>query len=104
MKRNATCTSVLLEEEALTVEEFACACAVETHWVVERVQAGLIDPIGGSSLEWRFASRELTRARHMLAVERGFDANQELAALMADLLEELQQLRQQLQAHAARHR
>jgi chaperone modulatory protein CbpM len=102
MTRTEICSGVLLDEQALTIEEFACACAVEVEWVVERVQAGFIEPVAEAAPEWRFASRELARARHMLAAERMFDANQELAALMADLLEELQQLRRQLQARSAR--
>lgn len=97
MRTDAHC-GVPLEDDALTIDEFACACAVEIQWVVERVDAGLISQVGqhAATQSWRFASRELARARRMLAVERSFEANGELAALVADLLEEVQRLRQQL--------
>jgi chaperone modulatory protein CbpM len=99
MKRTDTLSGVPLEDEALTIDEFACACAVEIEWIVERVEAGLISHVGQTgraAREWRFASRELARARRMIAVERGFEANSELAALVADLLEEVQRLRLRL--------
>jgi hypothetical protein len=39
----------------------------------------------------------------MVTTERRFDANQEVAALVADLIEEVEQLRRQLQATGKRH-
>lgn len=91
-------TGVLLDEAALTLEELACACAVEPEWVVQHVQAGLFGNASVSLSEWRFASSDLTRARCLVALERDFDANEELAALVADLIEEVQRLRSQLRA------
>ena len=93
-KRSEVFAGVVLEERALTVEELACACSVAPNWVIERVEAGLIGHVGET--EWRFASGELARARRMRAIERAFEANQELAAFVADLLEEVERLRQQL--------
>jgi chaperone modulatory protein CbpM len=95
---------VVLEESALTIDELAQACRVERRWVVERVEAGLL---GGASTttttttttvsaELRFSSPELMRARRLLSIERGFDANPELAAFAVDLIEEVDRLRRQL--------
>ena len=47
----------------------------------------------GATLQWRFSSASLARVRRLRALERDFDAVPELAALMADLLEELDVLR-----------
>ena len=46
--------------------------------------------------EWRFASRQLVRARKLVSFERDFDANPEVAALLVDLLEEIAELRRRL--------
>jgi chaperone modulatory protein CbpM len=46
---------------------------------------------------WRFSGTSLLRARRMRQLERDFDAVPELAALMADILEELDILRAQLE-------
>lgn len=89
----------LLEEHALSVDELARACRVEPAWVVEHVEAGLLEGAGTvHAREWRFSSTSLTRARRMLHFEQGFDANPELAALAADLIEEVAQLRRRLRA------
>ena len=91
--------AVLIDEETLDLHELASACAVPPTWVVERVEAGLL-ACGSFGGEMRFTSAHLVRARRMVTTERCFDANQEVAALVADLIEEVQQLRRQLQPTA----
>jgi chaperone modulatory protein CbpM len=87
---------IALEGACLTLEELAAACAVEPAWVVERVTEGLFPAAPGARAEWRFTSSALRRARRMREIERGFEAVPELAALVADMLEELDQLRARL--------
>jgi chaperone modulatory protein CbpM len=41
----------------------------------------------------RFTSVQLLRARRLADIERTFDANEELAALVVDLIEEVERLR-----------
>ena len=111
-------SGISLEESALTADELARACSVQTEWVIDRVQAGLLVAISVTSVtslssvnsvptaaataatapEMRFTSPELVRARRLLALERNFDANPELAALAVDLIEEVEHLRRRLQA------
>ena len=91
--------AVLIDEETLDLQELASACAVPPTWVVERVEAGLL-ACSSSEGGMRFASAHLVRARRMVTTERCFDANQELAALVADLIEEVEQLRRQVQTRA----
>lgn len=91
--------AVLIDEETLDLQELASACAVPPTWVVERVEAGLL-ACSSSAGEMRFASAHLVRARRMVTTERCFDANQELAALVADLIEEVEQLRRRVQTRA----
>ena len=88
---------VLLEEAALTLDEIARACTVEPEWVVQRVRTGIL--LGGTSAapeSWRFTSIDLVRARKLVQLERDFDANEELAALVVDLSEEVRRLRRAL--------
>lgn len=91
--------AVLIDEHTLDLQELASACAVPPTWVVERVEAGLL-ACSSSAGEMRFASAHLVRARRMVTTERCFDANQELAALVADLIEEVEQLRRVVQTTA----
>jgi chaperone modulatory protein CbpM len=90
---------VLLDDAALTLEELARACNVEPDWVVRRVHAGILGGQPAVQLtEWRFRSGDLLRARRLLRVEHDFDANEDVAALVVDLTEELRRLRARLHA------
>lgn len=82
------------QEVTLTIDELAAACRIEPTWVIERVRAGLIEIDNhGDPARWRFADLHLTRIRCMVSMERDMDANPELAALVADLIGELRELR-----------
>jgi chaperone modulatory protein CbpM len=98
MPQDDILTGVVLDEVALTLEDLARACAVESKWVVERVEAGLLGSASVESVEWRFVSADLARARRLAALERDFEANQELAALVVDLIEEVARLKARLKA------
>ncbi len=95
-------SGVLLDERALTVEELARACAVEPEWVVQRVRTGILLDVTGRGAEpvaaWRFASVALVRARRLREIESAFDANEELAALVVDLSDEVRRLKARLNA------
>lgn len=88
--------AALLDEAGLTLDEFSRACAVEADWVVARVRDGLLPIAGDEPQGWRFTSVHIRRARAMRRFERDFDAVPELAALVADLIEEVETLRQRL--------
>lgn len=91
--------AVLVDEAALTLDELARACAVDRGWIVQRVQTGIL--LGGTDAApeaWRFTSVDLVRARRLLRVERDFEANDEVAALVVDLTEEVRRLRARLHA------
>jgi chaperone modulatory protein CbpM len=80
-------TGVLIEEMAF--DEAAGLCKVEVEWLTCRVEEGYFPEVSGG----RFPARSLLRARRMIEIERNFDASPELAALVADLLDELDVLR-----------
>jgi chaperone modulatory protein CbpM len=98
MAQDDILSGVVLDEVALSLEDLARACAVEPQWIVERVEAGLLGGVSLESVERRFVSADLVRARRLAALERDFDANQELAALVVDLIEEVGRLRGRLKA------
>ena len=101
---DAILSGVLLDEVQLSIDELARACAVERTWIVQHVQEGFLECVTFEVMshsstgenEWRFASRQLVRARKLVSFERDFDANPEVAALLVDLLEEIAELRRRL--------
>jgi hypothetical protein len=60
----------LIDETALTIDEFANACGVSTEWIVLHVEGGLLGRVDVSTHAWRFASAELLRAQRLLALKR----------------------------------
>lgn len=87
----------LLDDAALTLEQLARGVRQAPDWVLTHVEAGVLRPSGGhGAAEWRFASTTLLRARRIADLERGFDADPQLAALTVDLMEEVAALRRQL--------
>ena len=86
----------LLGERAFSAEDIARACGVELTWVRERVEIGVLHA-NGTAEEWRFDSTSLVRARRIAQLESGFGADPQLAALAADLIEEVQALRKRLE-------
>ena len=77
----------------LTLEEACRLCAVEREWVIEHVRTELISVDGDAPANWRFSARTLRRVRGLRHLERDFDANPELAALVEDQRDELARLR-----------
>jgi len=91
-------TAMLLDDALIGLDELAITCTVSREWVIEHVRAGvLLERAGPDPAVWAFTSRDLVRARHLCTLERQFDANPELAGLVADLVEELARLRARLQ-------
>lgn len=95
-----TVQAELLGEGALSAEDLARACGVQVTWVHERVQAEVLR-VDASSGQWRFDSTTLVRARRLARLETSFGADPQLAALTADLIEEVEQLRRQLRRREA---
>lgn len=96
MAQNEVITAYISDDACLNLEELCIACAVDPVWVVHHVEEGLLAPLSGPASHWRFTSASLARIRRIRALERDFDAVPELAALMADLLEEVDALRARL--------
>lgn len=89
-------TGLVLEGRCFTLEELCSAGALEPDWLLRHIAEGLFPAPEGPRAEWRFTVISLARARRMRQIERDFDAVPELAALVADLLEEMDALRARL--------
>ena len=88
----------LLDNHALSLEDLARACRRAPAWVSAHVAAGVIEavPTRGHAGEWHFTSTTLVRARRIAQLESSFDADPYLAALTADLMEEVAELRRRV--------
>ena len=84
----------LLDDSALlSLEDLARTCHMAPGWVSERLEAGLLQADSPDG-HWRFVSATVVRARRLAQLETTFDADPHLAALTADLMEEVAPRRQ----------
>ena len=75
-------------EEHLPVER-----SVDHDWLLRRAAEGLLPDIPARERTWLCSTALLQRVRRMRRIEADFDAVPELAALVADLLAELDDFR-----------
>jgi chaperone modulatory protein CbpM len=88
--------SVIGDEGVLSIEELARACGAEAQWIIELVAVGMLEPQGAETSRWRFRAADLTCARRVSRLQRDFGATIEAAAVMIDLLHQIEQLRARL--------
>jgi chaperone modulatory protein CbpM len=87
---------VLDESTILTLDELSCACSVRVERIIELVDEGILEPEGRELGEWSFPGSSLGRARVAMHLQRDLDINVAGAALVLDLLDELESLRARL--------
>lgn len=85
-----------LEVSSFTFEELATICSVPADWLTLHIEEGLLQPLPEYPGEWRFSSASLIRVKRIYLAERDFEAIPELAALVADMQEEIARLKQRI--------
>lgn len=89
--------ALVIDDRGLNIDEFAVTCMVDRQWIVEHVGAGvLLNQADSDPMMWNFTSQDVIRARRLSSLEKMFDANPELAGLVADLIDEVERLRTRL--------
>ena len=99
MTRTQILIQTRVQDGLLSLDELCRASAVTSDWVMQRIEEGLLpEPAGerAAAPDWRFDAMILQRVRRMARIERDFDAAPELAALVADLIDEVEALRTRL--------
>jgi len=86
---------VLDETVTLSLAELSGACRVKEEWIIELVEEGVIEPEMRRD-DWVFPSSQLRRAGKAVRLQRDLDINAAGAALVLELLEELEELRARL--------
>jgi chaperone modulatory protein CbpM len=90
---------VLNEESTVGLGELCRAACVSADLLLDMVQEGLLEPLGGRSpVDWRFPETALPRVWVAVRLQRDLQVNLAGAALALDLLEELNTLRRRVRA------
>jgi chaperone modulatory protein CbpM len=88
--------SILEEEPSITLGDLCNACSVRAVQIVAMVDEGVLDPCGRDPRQWRFSGTSLTRVRVALRLQQDLEVNLPGAALILDLLEEIDALHQRM--------
>jgi chaperone modulatory protein CbpM len=84
------------EPTELTLADVCRACAVQTEFVVELVEEGVLAPAGPEPQLWRFTFAHVHRVRVASRLQRDLGVNLAGAALALQLLEEIEALQARL--------
>ena len=84
------------DDEDLTLAELCHACQVPANRVFELVEESVVEPLGRDPARWRFRGISVRRVRCVLRLERDLGVNVAGAAVVLDLLDELETLRARL--------
>jgi len=99
MTNNPTRFSVdavqVLEAEALPVDEIARLCGVSIEWLEARIEQEVIYAVWRDD-RYYLSGAMVYRVQQVAKIEQTYEADPQLAALVADLMQEVQQLRRQL--------
>lgn len=93
MNQRQFTTTVVEEDLHLSLGELCSACRAPEEQVRVWVVEGVLQPVGSSPQEWRFAGASLRRARLAVTLTQELDINAPGVALALDLLDEIAALR-----------
>lgn len=94
---NPASLQALIDDLQLDLEQCCRSAGVDAQWLQQHIAEGFVNASAGTGGQWRFDAIALRRVRRLVRLERDFDAAPELAALVADLEEEVRALRARLQ-------
>ena len=94
-----TLSGLILDEDCLfTLDEMSNACSMRTDYIIKLVDEGIVEPaeLQCEQQQWSFTGKNLLRARKARRLQHDLDINLAGAALVLDMLEEIEQLRERL--------
>ena len=94
-----TFTGLILDEDCLfTIEELSKVCSVRTEFIIELVDEGIVEPMERQreQRQWSFTGRSLLRVRKARRLQQDLGINLAGIALVLDMLEENERLRERL--------
>jgi len=98
-RSNQTLTGMILDEDcSFTLEEVSIACSVRTEYIIELVEEGVVEPLEQQReyRYWTFTGKNLLRARKARRLQQDLGLNLAGAALVLDMIEEIEELRERL--------
>ena len=92
-------SGLILDEDCLfTLDEISTACSVRAEYIIELVDEGIVEPMEQQRerQQWSFSGKSLLRARKARRLQQDLGINLAGAALVLDMLDEIELLRERL--------
>jgi len=87
---------LLDDEMRVSLTELCKMCGVDADQIRQMVEEGVVEPHGSYPQEWRFSGAVVKRIQVAIRLQRDLRINLPGVALALELLDELEELRQQL--------
>ncbi len=94
---------ILEEQEALSMGELCSLCRVHADYVLDLVEEGILEP-GGDDKRYKFHGECVVRTRKAIRLQRDMGLNLAGVAMVLDLIDEVQELRERIRNMEAMHR
>ena len=97
-KKEFALVAIEIEPTYLDIDSFAEVCHLSPDFILELVEYGILEPKGTHLENWQFGPRDLYRVRRLMRLQQDLEVNLPGAVLALDLLQQIEDLRAQLQA------
>lgn len=85
------------EEEDLNLLQICHFCEMSKEAVIELVEEGIVEPTGGSKVEWRFSFTTVERVKKINRLRKDFELTLAGVGLAMQLLDRIEELERTLE-------
>ena len=94
---NQTISGIILDEfTEVTMDDLCQTCRVDQTVVVSLIEEGIVEPNSRDESPWRFSGTALPVIARAIRLQRDLELNPAGVAFALDLLDEIEQLRKQI--------
>ncbi|MDD2550271.1 MAG: chaperone modulator CbpM [Bacteroidales bacterium] len=87
---------VIDEDEYISLTHLCQYCNHSQEEIVELVDEGILEPIGGLKQEWRFSYKAITRVKKVRRLQKDFELELSASGLVIHLLDRIEELESRL--------
>ena len=87
---------VIDADTTLTLAQLCRTCSVHADYVIELVEEGVIQPVGGEITQWSFPGLSIQRTRKAQRLQTDLGINLAGVAVILELLDDVDDLHQRL--------
>lgn len=84
------------ENTRIHVTELCHICHIEPDFIIEMVEFGILEPEGDTSENWQFRGPDVYVTKTVLRLQRDLEVNLSGAAVIVQMMEEVEELRQKI--------